>query len=40
MLTARQEKILTLIVKEYVKTGNIVPLKDFINNYKELHPYN
>lgn len=27
-------------VKEYVKTGNIVPLKDFINNYKELHPYN
>ena len=27
-------------VKEYVRTGNIVPLKDFINNYKELHPYN
>ena len=27
-------------VKEYVKTGNIGPLKDFINNYKELHPYN
>lgn len=26
--------------KEYVRTGNIVPLKDFINNYKELHPYN
>lgn len=27
-------------VKEYVRTGNIVPLNDFINNYKELHPYN
>lgn len=32
---AHKEKL-----KEYVKTGNIVPLKDFINNYKELHPYN
>lgn len=27
-------------VKEYVKTMNINPLKDFINTYEELHPYN
>ena len=27
-------------VKEYVRTMNINPLKDFINTYEELHPYN
>ena len=27
-------------VKEYVRTMNIYPLKDFINTYEELHPYN